>query len=99
MNVIKLIILFFAIINVVAFALMGIDKYKAKKHLWRIPEATLFLFVIIGGSVGGLLGMYAFHHKTRHWYFRFGFPLILIIQLVILYLIWRSPIEFTILSA
>jgi uncharacterized membrane protein YsdA (DUF1294 family) len=76
---------------------MGIDKYKAKKKTWRIPEATLFLFAIFGGSLGSTLGMFIFHHKTRHWYFRYGLPLILIVQLVCIYLLWRSPIQFSIL--
>lgn len=66
--------------NLIGFSLMGIDKYKAKKHLWRIPEKTLFLASILGGSVGTLAGMYAFHHKTRHWYFVIGMPAILILQ-------------------
>lgn len=95
--VIKLILIFFAAMNLIAFSLMGIDKYKATKHLWRIPEATLFLFVICGGSIGGILGMFVFHHKTRHWYFRYGFFLILFIQLALLYFLYRSPIEFSIL--
>ena len=52
--------------NIIAFFLMGIDKYKAKKHKWRIPEATLFISSIAGGSIGALLGMYTFRHKTKH---------------------------------
>ncbi len=74
---------YFIIINLVGFALMGIDKRKARKHLWRIPEKTLFLASIIGGSVGTLLGMYVFHHKTKHWYFVVGMPLILIIHIAL----------------
>ncbi|MCD8097228.1 MAG: DUF1294 domain-containing protein [Lachnospiraceae bacterium] len=74
---------YFIIINLVGFALMGMDKRKARKHLWRIPEKTLFLASIIGGSVGTLLGMYVFHHKTKHWYFVVGMPLILIIHIII----------------
>lgn len=67
-------------VNLIGFSVMGIDKYKAKKHLWRIPEKTLFLVSIIGGSVGTLVGMYFFRHKTRHWYFVVGMPAILILQ-------------------
>ena len=67
-------------INVVTFALYGIDKYKAKKGLWRIPEKTLLLLPLLGGSVGGILGMSVFHHKTRHWYFRIGLPVMLLVQ-------------------
>ena len=62
---------------------MMIDKIKAKKNKWRISEKTLFLLSIIGGSVGCLLGMYTFRHKTKKWYFKIGFPLILIIQIII----------------
>lgn len=71
-------------INVVAFALMGIDKRRAKKGAWRIAERTLFLPVVLLGSLGGTIGMYAFHHKTRHWYFRYGFPAILVVQMGLL---------------
>ena len=62
---------------------MGIDKSKAKRGAWRIPEKTLFLLSIIGGSVGTWLGMYAFHHKTKHWYFVIGMPLILVGQIAL----------------
>lgn len=74
-------IIYLLFINLAAFVLMGTDKYKAKKHLWRIPEKTLFLSAILGGSVGAILGMYTFHHKTRHWYFVAGMPAILIFQI------------------
>ena len=73
------------IINIVGFAAMGMDKSKAKKGQWRIPEKTLFLLSIIGGSIGTWAGMYVFHHKTKHWYFVVGMPLILVLQLL---LIW-----------
>ena len=68
-------------VNLVLFAMMGIDKYKARKGLWRIPEKTLFVTAILGGSIGGILGMKLFRHKTLHNSFRFGFPAILIAQL------------------
>mgnify|MGYP004676675193 CR=1 FL=1 len=68
-------------VNVLAFALMGIDKHKARRGAWRIPEKTLFLPVLLGGGAGGCLGMRVFRHKTRHWYFRFGFPLITLLWL------------------
>lgn len=67
-------------VNLWAFVLMGVDKRRAKKDKWRIKEATLFLPVLLGGGLGGILGMKVFHHKTRHWYFRFGFPAILILE-------------------
>lgn len=97
MDVVLIIIIYIVMMNLVSFALMGIDKYKAKKKAWRIPEATLFLFAIFGGSIGSILGMFLFHHKTRHWYFLFGLPLILVVQLVCVYLLWQSPIQFSIL--
>ena len=75
------IILYIILINLIAFALMGIDKRRAVRHAWRIPEKTLFLSALLGGSLGALLGMHTFHHKTRHWYFSYGIPAILILQL------------------
>ena len=71
-------------VNVLAFSLMGTDKYKAKHHLWRIPEKTLFLSAIIGGSVGAILGMYTFRHKTRHPKFTVGIPVIFVLQIGLL---------------
>ena len=70
-------------INLIGFFSMGIDKRKARKHLWRIPEKTLFLFALAGGSLGSLLGMHTFRHKTKHWYFRFGIPVILLLQIAL----------------
>ena len=67
-----------AAFSVIAFALMGIDKGKARRGARRIPEKKLFLFTLLGGGIGGTLGMYIFHHKTRHWYFAVFFPLIAI---------------------
>lgn len=75
--------IYFAIVNIVGFILMGVDKSKAKRRKWRIPEATLFLVAAIGGSVGSWLGMYTFRHKTKHWYFVWGMPAILLLQLII----------------
>lgn len=76
-----IVIIYLVLINLAAFALMGLDKRKARKNLWRIPEKTLFLSAILGGSAGAIAGMYVFHHKTRHWYFVIGMPLILVIQI------------------
>ena len=75
------VIAYLALINIITFIVFGVDKYKARNHKWRVPEATLFLLALIGGSVGAILGMYTFRHKTRKWYFVIGMPLILIIQL------------------
>ena len=76
------------IVNVAAFAVYGADKRRAKQGRWRVPEKTLFLLAIIGGSVGALLGMWCFHHKTRHWYFRYGIPVILVVQLALAGWLW-----------
>lgn len=97
MNPITFLIIYFIVINIVGFALMGIDKRKAIKRNFRIPEATLFTTAIIGGSIGSILGMQVFRHKTRHWYFVFGMPAILVIQIVLFVLILSAPIEFSFL--
>ena len=77
--------------NLTAFVLMGLDKRRARKKLWRISEKGLFLPVLLGGSLGGILGMKVFHHKTLHWYFRYGFPLLLVLQLALgLWLVWSQ---------
>lgn len=72
-----------AAINLVTFAEYGIDKAKAKRGAWRVPEKTLFLLPLLGGSLGALLGMRVFHHKTKHWYFVWGIPLILLAQIAL----------------
>ena len=76
-----IIIYYLLAINAVAFFAYGIDKLKARKGWWRIPEATLLLLAIIGGSIGAWLGMKVWHHKTMHKKFRYGLPLILLLQL------------------
>ncbi len=63
--------------------MMGYDKHEAKKGNWRVSEKTLFTLVVLGGSIGGILGMFTFRHKTKKWYFRFGFPIILILQILV----------------
>ena len=84
----KVLYIYLIVINVAAFLLMLIDKVKAKKNLWRIPEATLFLVAAVGGSIGSLLGMYTFRHKTKHIKFTVGMPLILAAQVIACILIW-----------
>ena len=84
----KIVVIYLAIINAIGFLLMLVDKIKAKKNLWRIPEATLFLTAIIGGSIGSILGMYTFRHKTKQIKFIMGMPLILAAQIVIAVLIY-----------
>ena len=83
----NVLLIYLLIINAAGFILMLVDKVKAKKNLWRIPEATLFLVAAIGGSVGSILGMYTFRHKTKHIKFIVGIPLILAAQIVIAILI------------
>ena len=80
----KYFLIYLLIINIIGFSAMFLDKQKAKRGKWRIPEKTLFLFALIGGSLGTTLGMHVFRHKTKHWYFKLGMPLILIIQLILL---------------
>ncbi len=76
--------------NLLAFLLMGLDKEKARRNRWRIPEKTLFLSAILGGSIGAILGMQVFRHKTKHASFRIGMPCILIAQLgLAVYILFR----------
>ena len=97
MDVITLLLEYFIIMNLIGFALMGIDKYRAKKRSFRIPEATLFIVAIIGGSIGSIIGMYAFRHKTRHWYFVYGMPFILLLQIIFFIFLLNAPFEISIL--
>lgn len=78
------IIIYFVAINLVAFCAMWLDKRKAQKGAWRIPEETLFIFAFLGGVIGGIAGMYTFRHKTRKPKFVIGFPLILILYILII---------------
>lgn len=77
----KIIIIYLIIANIAGLAVMYLDKRKAVRHQWRIPEKTLFLISILGGSIGTWAGMYFFRHKTKHWYFVIGMPLILAVQI------------------
>ena len=79
----KYFLLYLLLINAAAFVLMLVDKLKARKNLWRIPERTLFGAALLGGSIGALLGMYTFHHKTKHLSFTLGMPAILIAQIAL----------------
>ena len=82
--------LYLLTINLAAFLAMGLDKRRAKKNRWRISEKALFLPAVLGGALGGILGMRVFHHKTKHWYFRFGFPTLLLAQILLAgWLIWK----------
>ncbi len=84
--------IYFALVNLCGFVLMGIDKRRAERNIWRISEFTLFIPAIFGGAPGCLLGMYFFHHKTRHPKFFIGIPLILILQLgIVIWFFGFSP--------
>ena len=74
-------------VNILAFVLYGIDKEKARRNAWRIPEKTLILSAVIGGSAGAFLGMQFFHHKTRKPKFAVGVPVILLVQIALLWLV------------
>ena len=78
-------------INIVSFFLYGIDKYKAKKNKWRISEATLLMIAIIGGSIGALVGMRLWHHKTMHKKFKYGIPVIMIMQVCLVVYLHKIP--------
>lgn len=87
----KISLVYLLLINLIAYGAMGLDKRKAKRHQWRIPESVLFTWVLLGGGFGGILGMHRFHHKTKHRSFRIEFPLITIFEygLLLMFLFWR----------
>ena len=78
----KFIFVYIVFTNILLFTLMAIDKQKAKLRQWRISEKTLFILALIGGSIGGILGMYTFRHKTKHLKFTLGFPAIVLFQII-----------------
>lgn len=80
-------------LSVLGFLLMGYDKLQAKREKRRVPEKSLFSVALLGGAAGAVLGMYLFHHKTRHWYFKWGLPAILLLQLGLLWFHWEYGIE------
>ena len=82
--------IYLLIVNLTAFFLYGIDKKRAIKRKWRISEKTLILIAVIGGSVGAICGMQVFRHKTKHIKFKLGLPAILIVQLGIVYMVFRA---------
>lgn len=84
-----LLMIYLVIINLIAFLTFGADKRRARRDKRRVRESTLFLLAAIGGSIGALLGMYVFRHKTRHWYFCVGIPAILILQIALPIIISR----------
>ena len=78
------------LVNLAGFLIMGLDKRRARRGQWRISEKALFLPAVLGGSLGSIAGMRTFRHKTKHWYFVVGMPLILILQICIAVLIWKT---------
>ena len=88
-------LIYLAVINVVTFFLYGIDKLKAKHSHWRVSEATLIWFAVFGGSIGAWLGMKAWHHKTQHAKFKYGIPLILLVQIVLIGWLWYRMVNCT----
>lgn len=80
---IKNIVIYLLVMNLFTFLIMGIDKKKAKKGSWRVPEKTLFTLVALGGGIGGIAGMHIFKHKTKKTRFIIGFPLIIIMQIIV----------------
>ena len=87
MKTLHLLLIIYAVMSVIGFALMGIDKNRAINHKWRIKEATLFLIALFGGGIGSTLGMFFFRHKTKHWYFRLFFPLFAAAQTALLFFV------------
>jgi uncharacterized membrane protein YsdA (DUF1294 family) len=84
------IIIFLIIINIIGFITVAIDKRKAQKHLWRIPEKTLFLIAVLGGCPGVYTGMLVFRHKTKHYRFTLGVPVIFILQVLLVYYLFSD---------
>ena len=87
LSLLHIVLIYCVIINVVTFLLYGIDKLEAKQGSWRISEATLLVLAVMGGSIGALLGMKVWHHKTQHKKFKYGLPLILLAQIALIALI------------
>lgn len=86
-------IIYLIIVNIVAFLAMFIDKRKAKYGKWRIKEHTLFILALIGGSIGAIIGMYTFRHKTKKARFFIGFPVILIVEVLLGFMIYNDFIK------
>lgn len=90
----KIILIILSVWNLITFLMMGIDKWKAKRGAWRIPEHVLLICALMLGSVGAVTGMYGFRHKTRHWKFSVGLPAMLILHIAVaLYLISQGVLE------
>ena len=78
----KIVFVFIAVMSIIGFFAMGIDKIKAKRKMWRTPEKVLFAIAILGGGLGVWLGMKVFRHKTKHWYFKYGVPIVAVLEII-----------------
>lgn len=87
LDIIRNLILYFIIVNIIGYGMMWYDKKCAQNGMWRVKEKTLLIISLIGGSIGSLIGMYQFRHKTKHAVFKFGIPIIIIIQIGLLIVI------------
>lgn len=85
----KAALIYAAVMTVITFAVCGFDKYAARHQMWRVPEKTLFLLSALGGSAGMYAGMLTFRHKTQHWYFKYGIPAILVLQVALVMVFLR----------
>ena len=93
MNMIKYFIIYLIIVNLIAFIAMYLDKRKARYGKWRIPEQSLLVLALIGGSIGSIIGMYTFRHKTKKLRFSIGFPIILLLQIILIFSICNDFIK------
>lgn len=83
-----MIVAYLVLMSVLGYISMYSDKKRAIQHKYRIPEKTLFIIALMGGSIGSILGMQQFRHKTKHWYFKYGMPSILFLQCIIILYMW-----------
>ena len=81
--------IYYIVINLIGFILMGVDKKRAIRGAWRISEASLFLTALLGGALGCTLGMKYFRHKTKHWYFKYGMPAVCLVQVLLAILLFK----------
>ncbi len=94
----KYVILYVILINALGLAIMALDKFKAEKGFWRVPEKTLFIVTLLGGGIGTIIGMYAFRHKTKKLKFTIGLPTILISEIaIIIYLLYKGILQMIII--
>lgn len=90
----KYVVLYIILINIIGFGMMALDKYKAQKSYWRIPEKSIFVVTLLGGGIGTITGMYVFRHKTKKLKFTVGLPTILISEIcVIIYLLYKGILQ------